>query len=38
MKSHDYIEHVDSLIGQSFDNWRTKWYDKYQYFFEGIFY
>lgn len=38
MKKHDYIRHVDELIEQSIDNWRTKWYDKYQYYFQGIFY
>lgn len=34
----DYFKHVDSLIELSLDNWRTKWYDKYQYYFQGIFY
>ena len=29
---------VDSLIGQSVDNWRTKWYDIFQYYVQGIFY
>jgi len=38
MKVHDYIRHVDSLIEGSIDNWRTKWYDKFQYYFQGIFY
>ncbi len=38
MKTRDYIRHVDSLIEQSIDNWRTKWYDKYQYWVQGIFY
>jgi hypothetical protein len=38
MKARDYIRHVDSLIEQSIDNWRTKWYDKYQYWVQGIFY
>jgi phosphatidylinositol kinase/protein kinase (PI-3 family) len=38
MKTRDYIKHVDSLIEQSIDNWRTKWYDKYQYWVQGIFY
>lgn len=36
MKNHDYIELVDQLIEASIDNWRTKWYDKYQYYFQGI--
>lgn len=34
----DYFKHVDSLIEASIDNWRTKWYDTYQYYFQGIFY
>ena len=38
MKNHDYIRHVDGLIEMSIDNWRTKWYDKYQYYVQGIFY
>jgi phosphatidylinositol 4-kinase B len=38
MKIRDYMQHVDSLIEQSIDNWRTKWYDKYQYWVQGIFY
>lgn len=38
MKNHDYMRHVDSLIEQSIDNWRTNWYDKFQYYFQGIFY
>jgi phosphatidylinositol kinase/protein kinase (PI-3 family) len=38
MKTRDYIKHIDSLIEQSIDNWRTKWYDKYQYWVQGIFY
>lgn len=38
MSNADYFKHVDSLIEQSIDNWRTKWYDKYQYYFQGIFY
>ena len=34
----DYFKHVDELIGLSIDNWRTKWYDTYQYYFQGIIY
>ena len=29
---------VDNLIGQSVDNRRTKWYDIFQYYVQGIFY
>ena len=36
MKKRDYIEYCDKLIEQSLDNWRTKWYDKFQYHFQGI--
>ena len=32
------IKLVDNLIGQSVDNWRTKWYDIFQYYVQGIFY
>ena len=38
MKKKDYIELVDNLIQQALSSWRTKWYDKYQYYFQGIFY
>jgi len=38
MKNYDYLSHVDKLIEMSIDNWRTKWYDKFQYYFQGIFY
>ena len=37
MKSRDYREHVDQLISLSLDNWRTNWYDKFQYYVQGIF-
>lgn len=38
MNKVDYMRHVDNLIEQSIDNWRTRWYDKFQYYFQGIFY
>ena len=38
MKKRDYLALVDSLIQEALSSWRTKWYDKYQYLFEGIFY
>ena len=38
MKTREYLALVDELIQQALSSWRTKWYDKYQYFFEGIFY
>ena len=36
MKKRDYIAHVDRLIEMSIDNWRTNWYDRFQYLFQGI--
>lgn len=38
MKPKDYLELIDKLIEQALLSWRTKWYDKYQYYFQGIFY
>ena len=38
MKASDYLSHVDKLIEASINNWRTKWYDKYQYYVQGILY
>ena len=38
MKKRDYLALVDSLIQEALSSWTTKWYDKYQYYFEGIFY
>ena len=38
MKTREYLALVDELIQQALSSWRTKWYDKYQYFFEGISY
>ena len=34
----DCFNFVNSLISQSVDNWRTKWYDIFQYYVQGIFY
>ena len=36
MKGRDYMKHVDDLISLSLGNWRTKWYDKFQYYVQGI--
>ncbi|CAD8062202.1 unnamed protein product [Paramecium sonneborni] len=30
--------YVQELINKSLDNWRARWYDKFQYFAQGIFY
>jgi len=38
MKVTDMKKFVDNLISQSVDNWRTKWYDIFQYHVQGIFY
>jgi phosphatidylinositol 4-kinase len=38
MTRGDLLRFVDGLIEQSVDNWRTKWYDMFQYYFQGIFY
>ncbi len=34
----DLTGHCNDLINGSLDNWRARWYDKYQYHFQGIFY
>ena len=31
-----YKEYINSLIGNSIENWRTDWYDRYQRFFVGV--
>ena len=38
MNNVDIKKFVDNLISQSVDNWRTKWYDIFQYYVQGIFY
>jgi phosphatidylinositol 4-kinase len=30
--------HCQKLIDRSLDNWRSKWYDRWQYLAQGIFY
>ena len=34
----DYKMHVNKLIDKSLDNWRTNWYDRYQYCCQNILY
>lgn len=29
-------KYVDSLINESVENWRTRWYDRYQRFCVGV--
>ena len=31
-------EFCQGLINQSLDNWKTNWYDKWQYWAQGILY
>lgn len=38
MDKQDCMAFVDKLIEGSIDNWRTKWYDRFQYYVQGIFY
>ena len=38
MTTGDINKFVDELISQSVDYWRTKWYDIFQYYVQGIFY
>ena len=38
MSKKDMLKFVDDLIRQSVGNWRTKWYDMFQYYVQGIFY
>ncbi|KAL4507121.1 hypothetical protein ABPG72_001914 [Tetrahymena utriculariae] len=35
---NEYFVHTNQLIDQSLDNWKSRWYDKWQYFCQGIFY
>jgi len=30
------LEYVNSLIDESLENWRTRWYDRYQRFCVGV--
>jgi phosphatidylinositol 4-kinase B len=30
--------YCQNLINSSIDNWRSRWYDKWQYYVQGIFY
>lgn len=34
--SRQCVAHVNALIDQSMDNWRTRWYDSYQKWSVGI--
>jgi phosphatidylinositol 4-kinase len=34
----DLSLHCQSLVNSSIDNWRARWYDKWQYYMQGILY
>jgi len=36
LNDHGCIKYVDSLIDESLENWRTRWYDRYQRFCVGV--
>ncbi|CEM15088.1 unnamed protein product [Vitrella brassicaformis CCMP3155] len=36
MPELDFRQHIHNLIDASVDNWRSRWYDKYQRYFVGI--
>ena len=38
LKKSDINRIIDDLINQSADNWRTRWYDIFQYHAQGIYY
>lgn len=38
MKSKEMNTFVETLIYESYDNWRTKFYDYFQYKSQGIYY
>jgi phosphatidylinositol 4-kinase len=31
-------EHCQELVNRSLDNWASKWYDRFQYWAQGVFY
>ncbi len=34
----ELFNYCQGLINDSIDDWRSKWYDRFQYYFQGIFY
>jgi len=36
LSKHQCIQFVNHMIDESLDNWTTRWYDKYQWWFVGI--
>jgi phosphatidylinositol 4-kinase len=37
MSKSDCRDYINGLINESLSNWRTTWYDRYQYWCQGIF-
>lgn len=37
MSGSDCRDYINGLINDSISNWRTRWYDRYQYWCQGIF-
>ena len=38
MSKQQKIQYIDDLLSKSIDNWTTTYYDKFQYYIQGIFY
>ena len=38
MSKKQKIEYITDLLSKSIDNWTTTYYDKFQYYIQGIFY
>ena len=38
MSSKQKMQYIDDLLSKSIDNWTTTYYDKFQYYIQGIFY
>ena len=38
MSKQQKIQYIDDLLSKSIDNWTTNYYDKFQYYIQGIFY
>ena len=38
MGKQQKIQYIDDLLSKSIDNWTTNYYDKFQYYIQGIFY
>ena len=38
MSKQQKMQYIDDLLSKSIDNWTTTYYDKFQYYIQGIFY